>query len=145
MNDNAGEPVGAAEELRQMSSAALVTGESGVPARVLLAPWGRVQSTSGEFVFDEEAGAAVLAAFAEHGTDIPIDYEHQTLGGVYASPSGQAPAAGWIKELTVEPGKGLMAAVAWTDRARELLGSKAYRYLSPVAIVRKHDGRMVAH
>ena len=34
---------------------ALVTGESGVPTRVLLAPWGRVQSTSGEFVFDDDA------------------------------------------------------------------------------------------
>ena len=67
-----------------------------MPERVLLVPWGRVHSTNGEFVLDAEAADAVLRAFKQHGTDLVIDYEHQSLGGRYASPSGLAPAAGWV-------------------------------------------------
>lgn len=133
-------PMGAT--LSALGSTALSGNE--IPARVLLAPWGNVESTNGSFVLDEESGRLAVAAFEEHGTDLPIDYEHQTLGGTYSSPTGQAPAAGWIKRLVTEPGVGLMADIEWTDHARELLGSKQYRYLSPVAIIRKADRKMVA-
>jgi len=129
-------------EMRALHSAAL-SGES-VPQRVLLAPWGQVESTNGSFVVDEESARLVVSAFDEHGTDLPIDYEHQTLGGAYASPSGQAPAAGWIKRVFAEPGVGLLAEIEWTDQARERLTAKEYRYLSPVAIVRKTDRKLVA-
>ena len=70
-----------------------------VPCEVLVAPWGLVQSTSGTFVVDAEGAELAIRAFESQGTDLPIDYEHQTLGGRYASPSGQAPAAGWVKRL----------------------------------------------
>ena len=82
-------------ELSAMQSTEL--GGSAVPDRVLLAPWGDVESTNGSFVVDEESADLAKAAFADHATDTPIDYEHQTLGGSYASPNGQAPAAGWIR------------------------------------------------
>jgi len=78
-------------EMRALHSASL-TGDK-VPARVLLTPWGSVDSTNGSFVVDEEAVQLTVQAFDEHGTDLPIDYEHQTLGGSYSSPTGQAPAA----------------------------------------------------
>ena len=101
-----------------------------VPRRVLIAPWGEVNSAVGSFVVDAEGAAAVIASFVEHGTDIPIDYEHQTLGGAYASPTGQAPAAGWIKSLRAvtpeeavvdaeRPAAGLWAEVEWTPAAAE--------------------------
>jgi len=120
-----------------------------VPVRVLIAPWGEVASANGTFVLDESAGEAVLATFHEHGTDIPVDYEHQSLGGAYASPSGQAPAAGWIRGLLVcRPGEddepGLYADVDWTLGGRERLAAREYRYLSPVVIVRKSDRRVQA-
>jgi phage I-like protein len=111
---------------------------------VLLSPWGTVESSNGSFVLDDESTRLAVAAFQEHGTDLPIDYEHQTLGGTYASPNGRAPAAGWIKALSVEPGVGLVATIEWTERATKLLASKEYRYLSPVAIIRKTDRRLVA-
>jgi len=121
------------------------------PSTVLLAPWGEVNSANGTFVVDEDSARSVIEAFAEHGTDIPIDYEHQSLGGAYASPTGQAPAAGWIRALRAvmpeEAGDGeagLLAEVAWTKAACERLSAKEYRYLSPVVIVRKSDRRMVA-
>lgn len=121
------------------------------PSSVLVAPWGEVRSSNGTFVMDEEGARLVLAAFTDHGTDIPIDYEHQSLGGAYASPSGQAPAAGWIKSLSFLPPEqagdgpaGLVAEVAWTEPAREKLAAREYRYLSPVVIVRQSDRRMIA-
>ena len=129
-------------ELTALKSSPLAAGE--VPVRIVLAPWGEVESTAGSFVVDEEAVRLVVEAFTAHGTDLPIDYEHQTLGGTYASPNGQAPAAGWIKSLEAEAGVGIVAHIEWTDPARKLLGSKQYRYLSPVAIVRKSDRKLVA-
>lgn len=120
-----------------------LTGEV-MPRRVLVAPWGKVESTNGSFVVDEEAARLAVEAFEAHGTDLPIDYEHQTLGGVYASPTGQAPAAGWIKRLVAEPGVGLLAEIEWTEQAERMLGNREYRYLSPVAIIRKRDRKLTA-
>jgi phage I-like protein len=54
-----------------------------------------------------------------------IDYEHQSLKG------GQAPAAGWIKDLEVRE-DGLWAKVEWTGQAEEYLKRREYRYFSPV-------------
>lgn len=124
-----------------MASTAL--GGACVPDRVLLAPWGQVESTNGSFVVDEESVALAIAALTEHATDTPIDYEHQTLGGDYASPDGRAPAAGWIKELSAEPGVGLLARIEWTAQAKEMLAAREYRYLSPVALIRKRDRKMI--
>lgn len=114
------------------------------PARVLVIPWGEVASKSRDMVVDEESARAVIEAFAAHGVDLPIDYEHQTLGGEYASPDGTAPAAAWIKSLQPDPGVGIWANVEWTQRGAELVRAKEYRYLSPVAIVRKRDGKVMA-
>jgi phage I-like protein len=85
----------------------------------------------------------VVRAFREHGTDLPIDYEHQTLGGEFASPDGRAPAAGWIKSLTAEPGVGIVGHIEWTQQACEMLAAREYRYLSPVALIRKSDRKLV--
>ena len=132
-----------AERERQVLHSASLAGET-VPSRVLLTPWGSVESTNGGFVVDEESARLALEAFDEHGTDLPIDYEHQTLGGAFASPSGQAPAAGWIKRLHAESGVGILAEIEWTPQAAEMLASRQYRYLSPVAVVRKGDRKLIA-
>ena len=130
------------EEVVALGSASL--GESGIPTRLMLAPWGTVESTSGDFVVDEESARLVIEAFAAHGTDVPIDYEHQTLGGSYAAPDGQAPAAAWIKAITAEPGVGLFAEIEWTEKARQRVLAREYRYVSPVALIRKADRKLVA-
>jgi phage I-like protein len=120
----------------------MLTGED-VPGRVVLAPWGRVESQKGVFFVDEESAEMVVRAFLEHATDLPIDYEHQTLGGEFASPDGRAPAAGWIKSLSAEPGVGIVGHIEWTPQGREMLASREYRYLSPVALIRKSDRKLV--
>jgi len=50
-----------------------------------------------------------------------IDYEHQTLKDI------QAPAAGWIKQLTWKGEAGLWAVVDWTQQAACYLANKEYR------------------
>jgi len=128
-------------EMRALGSAAL-PGED-VPDRVVLAPWGRVESQKGVFFVDEESAEMVVRAFQEHGTDLPIDYEHQTLGGEFASPDGRAPAAGWIKSLSAESGIGIVGHIEWTPQGREMLAAREYRYLSPVALIRKSDRKQM--
>jgi len=115
-----------------------------VPTRVRLTPWGEIESTNGRFVVDDESARQVVEAFEAHRTDLPIDYEHQTLGGRFASPNGRAPAAGWIKRIDPVPGEGLIAEIEWTDEARSLLSDKQYRYLSPVALMRRADRKLIA-
>jgi len=117
---------------------------AGVPTRVVIAPWGQVESVNGSFIVDAESARAAVEAFEAQGNDLPIDYEHQTLGGRYASPSGQAPAAGWVKRLEAVEGEGLVATVEWTRPALAQLAARQYRYLSPVVVVRKEDRRLVA-
>src|SRR5215475_3126974 len=55
---------------------------------ILVVLFGDVQSTNGAFVVDEESMRATIEAFTTHGTDLPIDFEHQTLGGSFSAPSG---------------------------------------------------------
>lgn len=138
-----------------LTAPALGTATEGTPPRrVLIVPWGEIEAESGSFVLDEAAADEAIAAFAAHGTDIPIDYEHQTLGGEFSSPSGLAPAAGWINGLVrVSPGAageggtpvepGLWADVTWTGEGAQRLANREYRYLSPVALVRRSDRRLV--
>ncbi len=128
-------------DIVSLRSAELETGAA--PTRILIAPWGDVESTQGQFFVDGPAVAAPIEQFREHGTDIPIDFEHQTLGGSYSSPDGLAPAAGWIKDLIGIESVGLMADVEWTELGLEHLQKRQYRYLSPVALIRKSDRRLV--
>lgn len=131
-------------EREQAVLADAALGEGDPPERIRLTPWGHVQSTRGDFLVDEEAARAVQEAFRAHGTDLPIDYEHQTLGGPFASPRGTAPAAGWITAIEAVPGEGLFARVTWTDEARRMLAARQYRYLSPVALIERSSRRLVA-
>lgn len=63
-------------------------------------------------------------------TPIVIDYEHQTL---LSATNGQpAPAAGWIKRVEWQAGKGLFASVEWTAKARALIDGGEYKFISPV-------------
>lgn len=109
-----------------------------VPDAFQVFPAGTVEIEGGEpFLVDDPAMNAVVEKFAARGLDMVIDYEHQTLGGEFASPTGQAPAAGWIKALENRGPDGLWARVEWSERAREYLEKREYRYYSPVFLVSK--------
>ena len=70
---------------------ALSGGESelkGAPEIVKLLPLGHVSTKKGDFEVDEESFKAMKAQMQQHGVDIVIDYEHQTLKDIQA-PAGR--------------------------------------------------------
>ncbi len=90
------------------------------------------------WTLDATSAAALIEASTGAGKFL-IDYEHQSLN---AQANGQpAPAAGWFKTLEWREGEGLYATdVEWTDKARQMIQSGEYRYISPVISYDKATG-----
>lgn len=76
----------------------------------------------------------LVAAFNRTGRALPLDWEHATQ--TRGEEGLRADVAGWIEELTVRNGQ-LWGRVAWTDRGRESVASRGYRYISPVFVADK--------
>ena len=102
------------------------------PEYIRVLPLGYISSEKGDFLVDGESFQMIKEHMEHRAIDIVIDYEHQTLMDV------QAPAGGWIKELSLKS-DGIFGKVEWTKRAKDYLQNKEYRYLSPVVMVRKKD------
>lgn len=106
---------------------------------VQLLPAGRFQGRDGRsFVLDNPQ--AVLAETAKRG-DLPIDYEHQMDDPAARPATGEVRAAGWIKQLEARD-DGIWGLVEWTEKARNMIEAREYRYLSPV-LHHYPDGRVV--
>lgn len=137
------DPDGPAGSLRLVCVGSMPDGAE-VPTEFQVFPYGEIEIKGDEpFRVDEAAMDAAIRAFEARGLDAVIDYEHQTEGGEFASPDGTAPAAGWVKGLINKGTDGLWAVVEWTERARELLSRREYRYFSPVFYVSKTERRLV--
>lgn len=79
-----------------------------------------------EFEADESDADNAIGDFQKRQRPIVIDWEHKTLSG------DEAPAAGWIKELTKDK-DGLYGVVEnWTPRAQDQLANGEYGSVSPV-------------
>ena len=109
----------------------------GVPEEIKILPLGHVHSQKGDFEVDDESAEMIRNQFKSRKLDLVIDYEHQTLKDV------QAPAGGWIEDI-YKGEDAIVAKVKWTDRAKEYLKNREYRYLSPVVMVRKKDRKAAA-
>jgi phage I-like protein len=95
-------------------------------AKVKVAVLGKWDGHSkGSFEVDKKSMDEMLANFNNQSIDTVCDYEHQTLTGE------TAPASGWIKSLAIENDV-LYAFVEWTDKAKEMIENKEYKYVSPV-------------
>lgn len=72
----------------------------------------------------------IVASFHRKANDLIVDYEH---GTVYAEPGTPVPAAGWLKSIDEEPDKSgvLWGSVEWTEKARQMIAAKEYKYVSP--------------
>lgn len=109
------------------------------PEWVHLLPGGRIIARDGR-AWTLDNPDAVIDAFNRGGIDLPIDYEHQN-DRAEARLSGPVPAAGWIKELANRDGA-LWGRVEWTERARRLIATREYRFLSPAFLFDKATGRV---
>lgn len=64
------------------------------------------------------------------GIDLPFDYNH---GTELKAPKGEkAEASGWAREYRVNERGAVEARVEWTQKARNAIESREYRYISPV-------------
>lgn len=109
----------------------------GVPEEIKILPLGHVHSQKGDFEVDDESVELIRKQFKSRKLDLVIDYEHQTLKDV------QAPAGGWIQDI-YRGEDAVVAKVKWTDKAKEYIKNREYRYLSPVVMVRKKDRKAAA-
>lgn len=110
------------------------------PEWVHLVPAGTSKARDGRrFVVSDPQ--ALVRTFAAQELDLAIDYEHQ-LDRPEARNSGPVPVAGWIKELAARA-DGIWGRVEWTKRAKELIGNREYRFLSPSMLCDKNTGRVL--
>jgi phage I-like protein len=117
-------------------------GEGNQPREHLIVPEGEVDSANGTFHCDAADIAAVIKEFDRQGINVVVDYNHTYAGkDIPADPS--TPAAGWITKLRHEAGKGLMGLIEWTEKARELIRKKEFRYLSPSVWLNKQTGHVM--
>ena len=70
-----------------------------------------------------------------------IDYEHATLHAKQSG--GQAPAAGWFKDLEWRPDGLWATGVKWTARAAAMIAAGEYRYISPLFAYQPGTGRVL--
>ena len=99
------------------------------------------RTTKGLLDFSEKSAALVLAAHTDYGNELPIDYEHASLGARYAAtPSEAGKAAGWLTPV-VRDGELWASAVTWTRDAAAKIQAREYRYMSPVLSV--GDGGLI--
>ncbi|GAP66271.1 Mu-like prophage I protein [Mizugakiibacter sediminis] len=117
--------------------------EGAAPTWVELIPAGPdvVGRDGRRWTFDPAAADAVLAAFAQRGIDLLIDWEHASET---RAPNGlEAPAAGWTQQLELRDGNALWGRVEWTPRAAQQIADREYRFLSPVFEYEPATGRIV--
>ncbi len=55
---------------------------------ITLIPAGEIQSKKGTLILDEQAARLIVEAFETHGVAVPVDFEHESLGGEFASAAG---------------------------------------------------------
>lgn len=96
----------------------------------------------------DTGGVAEMTAIIERtlqragGTEIVVDYDHQTIFAATPGVGGRAIAAGWIKEFSVRD-DGLWGRVEWTAAAASHIRAGEYRYLSPTFYAPKETGKVL--
>lgn len=91
---------------------------------------GKNTTAKGEFIFDEQAARAVMAAYEAHGADVMIDLEHLSVSDPDRSVNFDPDARGWCK-LEVRMGELWATQVSWTPDGTMRLTERRQRYISP--------------
>lgn len=94
-----------------------------------------------EFLFDEAAAAALMAAYTDRGTDVMIDLEHQALADDAILRADAKDARGWAK-LELRGGELWASQVKWGPDGERRIREKTQRYVSP-AFLADDSGRIV--
>lgn len=126
---------------RVTSLSIVLTGDQ-PPAEFRVFTAGKVDTSKGEFLFDEVAAASVMADYAKQGNELMVDYDHASLAGLSIDPAQAGKSAGWFN-LEVRNGELWAVNVRWTPPAHAALSAKEWRYMSP-AFQADESGRITA-
>jgi phage I-like protein len=117
-----------------IAASALASGSD--PAWIKLLPAGTFTLRDGRGPY-QSGGKPELQAIVDRtlaaaaGTELMIDYDHQSAFGAIPGVGGRAEAAGWVKQLDARD-DGIWAQVAWTKPAADKIAGEEYRYISPL-------------
>jgi len=104
--------------------------EGEIPARITLVPPDKtVKGRDGREWKNPNPKQVALNSTARLSL-LPIDENHST--DLAAPKGGSSPAFGWMKNLCADASGAICADVEWTERGREALAKKEYRFISPV-------------
>jgi len=104
--------------------------EGEVPSRIMLVPADRiVKGRDGREWKNPSPKQAALNSITRLPL-LPIDENHST--DLSAPKGGASPAFGWMKNLCADESGAVWADVEWTERGRDAVSQKEYRFISPV-------------
>jgi phage I-like protein len=104
--------------------------EDEIPARIQLVPAGSVIVGRDGRTWKNSHPSLVAEASNARLELLPIDENHAT--DLAAPKGGESPAFGWMKNLAADADGSIWAEVEWTERGKEALKDKSYRFISPV-------------
>jgi phage I-like protein len=106
--------------------------EEKIPERIMLVPAGKTVKGRDSREWKNPDPAQVALNSMSRLPLLPVDENHST--DLSAPKGGASPAFGWLKNLCADTSGAIWADVEWTDRGREALAKKEYRFISPVVM-----------
>ena len=104
--------------------------EGEVPSRIMLVPADKVIKGRDNREWKNPNPKMVALNSNARLPLLPVDENHST--DLAAPHGGASPAFGWMKNLCADETGAIWADVEWTERGREALNKKEYRFISPV-------------
>jgi phage I-like protein len=104
--------------------------EGDIPARVELIPATTVVTGRDGRKWKNSKPKQVAINSNARLPSLPIDENHST--DLAAPRGGASPALGWMSNVCADENGAIWADVEWTERGRDALAKKEYRYISPV-------------
>jgi phage I-like protein len=109
--------------------------EGEVPGRIMLVPADRiVKGRDGREWKNPNPRQVALNSITRLSL-LPVDENHST--DLSAPKGGASPAFGWLKNLCADESGAVWADVEWTERGRDAIAKKEYRFISPVFLHNK--------
>ncbi len=96
---------------------------------LLIIPMGRFRHPRGMQVIDRPAILRVLRGIKKQGRDLTVDYDHESFKSPRAETAGKL-----LHGSVYETPRGLYGNIKWTQKARENIFRKRFRYLSPALV-----------
>jgi phage I-like protein len=104
--------------------------EGGIPSRIELVPAAAIVAGRDGRKWKNSKPKQVALNSNARLPSLPIDENHST--DLAAPKGGASPAFGWMSNLIADENGAIWADVEWTEKGRDALNKKEYRYISPV-------------